>query len=544
VVQAEAAVVVFPAVLLQVVVHHHLAEDTRKQFKQLNFLNMKTWSKVLIGIAMLLPELGMAQSFTETALLFSRTKPVGSARILGMGGAQTSLGGDYSSGYSNPAGLGMFNKSEFSISPGFNSSSINSDYLGNSTSDSKTNLHIPGLGFVFQTEQDGRNGFLSGAFAVSYSRTNNFNQNFSYQGVNDKNSIIDYFIIDATGQQPSSFDYGEENFNTPTGLAYSNYLIGPATILDPNNNPTDYFSDVKIDDYPFQSETVQTKGAQNQWSFSYGANFNDKFFIGGGVGFTTLKYETQKNYSEEFSGDPLYNLNLNETISIRGSGINATGGMIYRPLSMLQLGVSYTTPTLYKLTDQYNATMSTSWNSWDYFGDQSKILGNESEYTDDVISEYDLKTPSRLNFGASVFFQKYGFISADVEVVNYSGAKYSSNVSGISYKPDNENIKSLYQSTVNYRIGGEFRYESYRARAGFSYMPDPFRSEQNNVSRQITSVSGGLGYRAKKFYLDFAVVFTQGNSTYRPYTVNSVDSPIVTLDSKTTFGMVTLGFPF
>jgi len=503
---------------------------------------MNTWSKWLTGIAMLLPGMVTAQSFTETALLFSRTRPTGSARIMGMGGAQTSLGGDYSSAYSNPAGLGMFNKSEFSISPGFNSSKINSEYLGKPLSDSKTNLHIPSLGFVFQNEQDGRNGFLSGAFAVSYSRINNFNQNFSYSGTNQNNSIIDFFLQDAAGLQPDSFLFGGNNFNSPTGLAYSNFLIGEATIRDPNNNPTDYFSDVRVDDFPFQEERVQTEGAQNQWSFSYGANFNDKFFIGGGVGFTTLRFETQKRYSEKFSDGPLFDLSLAENLSIRGSGINATGGFIYRPIEILQLGASYTSPTLYKLTDVYNATMNTSWNNWDYYG--NKILGNESEFTDDVISEYDLRTPGRLNLGASVFFQKYGFLSADVEMVNYSGAKYSSSFSGISYNSDNENIKTLYQPTVNYRIGGEFRYESYRIRAGVSYMPDPFRSKQNDVSRDITSLSGGLGYRAKKFYIDAAVVFTQGNSSYRPYRVNSQFSPVVELNNKTTFGMLTLGFPF
>jgi hypothetical protein len=511
---------------------------------------MKTWSKVLIGIAMLLPELGMAQSFTETALLFSRTKPVGSARILGMGGAQTSLGGDYSSGYSNPAGLGMFNKSEFSISPGFNSSSINSDYLGNSGSDSKTNLHIPGLGFVFQTEQDGRNGFLSGAFAVSYSRTNNFNQNLTYNGTNKNNSIIDYFLGDATGLPPNQFNENGALDNTPTYLSYQNYLIGDSTVFGrgQGRDSTQYFTDVL--GIPFQQETINIKGAQNQWSFSYGANISDRLFLGLGVGFTSLRYESKKVYSENFETDPLSNLILEEDLSIRGSGINANLGLIFRPVDMIQVGVSYVTPTFYKLTDSYKANMSTSWNNYDYyFFDENNVekyvtLNDENWETQEVISEYDLQAPSRLNVGASVFLQKYGFISVDVGVVNYSGAKYSSNVSGISYKPDNENIKSLYQSTVNYRIGGEFRYESYRARAGFSYMPDPFRSEQNNVSRQITSVSGGLGYRAKKFYLDFALVFTQGQSTYRPYTVNSPDSPLVNLNSKTTFGMVTLGFPF
>jgi hypothetical protein len=201
------------------------------------------------------------------------------------------------------------------------------------------------------------------------------------------------------------------------------------------------------------------------------------------------------------------------------------------------------TPTLYKLADSYKATMNTKWNSFDYFGN-GDLLTDVTEETDEVVTDYQLKTPARLNIGGSFFFQKSGFISADVEIVNYSGAKYSSNTSGISFDPDNENIKALYQSTVNYRVGGEYRFSNYRARAGFSYMNDPFRQEQNGVSRKITSVSGGVGYRSQKFYVDFALVYSQGNASYRPYRINSVYSPLVTLKNTNTLALVTLGFPF
>lgn len=518
---------------------------------------MKNWSIWLIGIVMLLPNLMWAQSTSETALLFSRIKPGGSARIQGMGGVQTSLGGDYSSAFSNPAGLGMFNRSEISITPGFNTAKITSDYLDNTGTETKTNLSIPGLGLVFQTEQEGRKGFLSGAFSVSFNRVNNFNQNFSYQGTNNKNSIIDYFIEDATGFDPDSFINDGENINTPTGLAYRNYLIEDSTFNDPNASRFEYLSVMGV--FPnnpndiretFQKENIKTTGAQNQWSFAYGANLSDKIFFGAGIGFSTLQFQTKKTYTESdfnFILDPDFNplnsLVLEEELRISGSGVNGTFGMIFRPIDMVQLGVSYTTPTLYKLADSYRATLSTEWNDFDYFGD-GNTLNEVSEESDELISEYDLRTPSHLNIGGTIFFQKYGFISADVELVNYSGAKYSSGVSGISFSSDNENIKALYQSTLNYRVGGEFRFSNYRARAGFSYMQDPFKSEQNDISRKITSLSGGLGYRAEKFYVDFAVVYTQGDASYRPYRVNSVDSPLVSIKNKNTLAIVTLGFPF
>jgi len=521
---------------------------------------MKKWGKRLIGILMLLPHLMWAQSTSETALLFSRFNPGGSARIQAMGGVQTSLGGDYSSAFSNPAGLGMYNRSEISISPAFNTSNITADYLDNSVTKAKTNVHIPGLGFIFQTDKEGRSGFLSGAFAITMNRMNNFNQDFSYEGTNNKNSIIDYFIEDATGLDPQSFLSSGDNFNTPTGLAYNNYLIEDSTFVDPNASRFEYLS--VMGTYPtkpgnpedireaFQSEDVKTTGAQNQWSFSYGANLSDKVFLGAGVGFTSLRFQSKKTYSEsdfyfvlDPGFDPLDNLVLEEELRISGSGINGTLGAIVRPIDMLQVGISYTSPTLYQLTDSYRATLSTQWNNFDYFGDGNR-LNDVSEQSDEVLTEYDLRTPARLNIGGTVFFEKSGFLSADIEWVNYSGAKYTSAVSGISFDSDNSKIKGLYQSTVNYRVGGEFRFSSYRARAGLSYMPDPFREEQNGIGREIISLSGGVGYRAEKFFIDFAFVYSQGNSSYRPYTVNSTESPLVTLERKNTLAIFTLGFPF
>lgn len=520
---------------------------------------MKIMGKVLAGIAMLLPGLVMAQSFTETALMFSRVKPAGSARIMSMGGVQTSLGGDYSSALSNPAGLGMFNRSEFTISPGFYGANVNSEYLGNKSSDSKTNLHIPGFSLVFQTEQDGRKGFLSGTFAVSYNRINNFNQTFSYSGTNSNNSIIDFFMDDAYGINPANFDYqnGGDNsyFNSLPGLAYNTYLIDNVD-QDQNGNdiygsPLQTFGDPDDIRRVNQNETIRTEGTQSQWNLSYGANMGDKLFLGAGLGLSTVRYRSEKQYSESdffFELDPTYNpldrLDLIEELQIRASGINATLGAIYRPLDIVQVGLSYTTPTLLSVTDVYRAELTTEWNNFDYYGDGQTILNTENEYTDEIISEYSLRTPGKLSAGATVFLGKSGFISADVDVINYSGARYSSGISGIPFDSDNENIKNAYQTTTNVRLGGEFRLDKLRFRAGGSYMADPFRTEQNNSSRAITSVSGGLGYRTQKFYVDFALVFSQGANTYRPYRVNMASSPLVTMDNKTTFGMVTVGFPF
>ena len=317
---------------------------------------------LLGGIVMLFAQQMRAQSFTETALLFSRTQPGGSARIQSMGGSQVALGGDYSSAYSNPAGLGMYNRSEFAFTPAINFSNVSADYLNQNTMASKSTLNIPGLSLTFHNTDVKVKGLQSGTFSISYSRVNDFNRNLIYNGTNKDNSIIDYFMEDATGGTPDQFKKGGNLFNTPTELAYDNYLIGEKTILDPGNSNKEYFTDVS--GIPTQQEKIETRGAQNQWNFSYGANFNDKVFIGAGIGLASIRYKSNKIYTEDFTNEPLSDLSLGETLEIRGSGINATLGTIFRPVDFIQFGASATTPNAYQLTDSYRATLNTSWKNF------------------------------------------------------------------------------------------------------------------------------------------------------------------------------------
>ncbi|MBK5278684.1 MAG: hypothetical protein JJE09_07455, partial [Bacteroidia bacterium] len=113
-----------------------------------------------------------------------------------------------------------------------------------------------------------------------------------------------------------------------------------------------------------------------------------------------------------------------------------------------------------------------------------------------------------------------------------------------SYTSDNDKIKSLYQSVVNLRFGGEFRYNQFRFRGGYSLMPEPFKTEQNDVSRVIQSTSAGIGYRTQKFYVDLATIYSWGNNSYRPYRVNTSTSPLVNYSQRNSNILLTVGFPF
>lgn len=483
-------------------------------------------------------------SYPEQALSLTRIQPGGTARIRAMGGVQTALGGDLSSAYYNPGGLGMYNRSDFAFTPGYTVANSSANYLGTTTDTNKTSLIVPNFGVAFHTSKDGSKGLWGGTFAINFNRINDFNNSYSYHGTNQANSIIDYFISAANGTDISQFQKGTNstpegfNYNTPVGLAFNNYLIGPASELNPSNPKDQYFSYVPLQDI-IQDETIKTSGAQNQWSFSYGVNFNDKIFVGGGLGLATLSYKTSVVYNETYAINPLKSMQLKENFEMSGNGVNLTLGMIARPLDQLQLGFSLATPTSYQINENYNATVSSNWNNFNYpvTPPLTSPLTKQSESTDNVINSYSLSTPWRFSGGMAFFIEKHGFISADVEYLSY-GASHYSGKSGSDQ--DNKDIKNLYKSVLNIRVGGEYRLNSYRFRAGYNFMPDPYQSPQNGVDRSISSYTAGFGYRQEKYYIDLALVYQQGNSTHSPYS----NSPNVTLANAATSVIFTIGFPF
>ncbi len=509
--------------------------------------------KKIVGLALsgffVLVSVGaMAQTYAEEALLFSRISPGGSARIQAMGGSQVALGGDYSTAFSNPAGLGFFNKSEGSISLGTNFYNATSNYLGNITTDSKSNFNIPGFSLVLHSDKS--NGKLvSGNFALSFSRTNNFNQNFSYKGVNNNNSLIDYFIERSNGYYPEQFRQNGSSYNDVTRLGFSNYLFGPVSEVIPKGDSSRYHT--YANQVPLQHERVQLSGAQNQFNVSYGLNFNDFFYLGATVGFPSFNYHSQKAYSETFPGGPLFGFNLNEDYTIKGSGINTTIGAIVRPVDFVQFGLSVATPTyFYSVSDNYSATLASGWNNYRYvdttYMSKTSVINGFRDSITQIVSNYTLTTPWRIKAGATFFIKKHALITGELENVNYSKSKFSSQTDGLDLSADNQEIKTTYKSVLNIRLGGEYRFDKFRARLGYSYMPDPY-AVQNKIDNTITSLSIGFGYRTDKYFVDLAVVDTQWNSSYHPYSIDTKNypqhgfTPVAKIQNTNTSVMVTVG---
>ncbi|WP_228527800.1 OmpP1/FadL family transporter [Pararhodonellum marinum] len=473
-----------------------------------------------------------AQGYVQDALTFGQIRSTGSARIMGLGGAQNSLGGDISNIHHNPAGLGFFKRSEFSFTAAFgdwtNDATLENQFSRLQTS----NFALPNLGVVISSPKNTltKEKWKGGSFGISVNRLANLNNQFGYSAVTPT-SIADFFADNAFGISENALSNGA---GTESLAFNTNVIISAGT--DGNGRPI--YEAFNVEDEPALVEDVFTEGSVSQVSFSYGGNYDHKIFFGAGIGITSINYFQRKFLAEDYATGDLIGFDLNEFLNLSGTGINLNFGLIYKPVDQVNLGFRFQSPTWYRMNEQYEADMVSEFiNPSETFTDQTPI----------VIGRYNMNLPLKLGVGGTFFLGKNGFITADVDFVDYSTSRFSStdfNAGNI-----NQEIRLLYGSTLDYRVGGEFRHNIFRARAGYAYYGDPFQSSTfSDVDRSTQQISGGVGVKLKKMYFDFTLTDVRFTQLYRPYSAfNNAGQeigPLVTLDNRLFTGLLTLGFNF
>lgn len=492
-------------------------------------------------------------SRADQSLLIGRTGIAGSARIQAIGGGATALGGDISSAMLNPAGLGFYNRSSVAITPSFMYNSSDVSFLGNNASGFQNDFNIANFGIVFRSNTDNTipRDWKGGAFAITFNRLNTYDANYSYSGIN-QSSIIDNFVGATNGINPSDLNADiADNFIDVPQAAFTNNLIFAGFGDNPN-----YFAAIPEGVTADQIGDIEERGQQTQWNIAYGGNFKDKLYIGASIGFRTLSYRKSRTHDEIYQGqtgepfppvsdDDALTVELvdyvyfEDNLEISGGGINANLGLIYRPIDQLTVGLSYQTPTLFSLDYRENFTL------------ESAVLGiqiadssfNREAITPSSLFEYSmgLRTPSRLSAGATYFFQKYGFLTANIDYLNYANSAFSSrDLPSNDINDDNIGIENDLTSAININVGGEARYDMFRFRLGYAYQSDPTNYGEGSIDRAIQTFSTGVGISSPKFFADLTVANSHYNADFVPY----FGDPYVAREVSTVRGMLTLGFNF
>ena len=482
---------------------------------------------ILSLVSILLSALSCLSQEPADALRYSWYTQGGTARQQAVGGAMGSLGGDISAAYVNPAGLGLYRTGDFVLTPGYNFLSNKSTYFGRTEKDKKNYFNFGTTGFVID---GGGNSKKWSAFSVSVNRTANFGSNILYRGQTNESSYSQKFLEEIRNGNIKDANIVAENYPFGTSLAFNTFWID--TVGGGTNGNFDFQSRAAnlLSTGLLQENVIESKGGITEIALAAATNFNNKWLIGGTLGIPILSYKRHGIYTEaDATSNPDNKFDyatFEDELSTNGAGLNLRLGAIYKPSDYLRLGLAIHSPTYYALTDKYTATVTTNTESYQGLLTQSSTVFTNSGPSN---FQYDLFTPYRIIGSASYVLREIqdvtkqrGFLTADIEYVNYKFSSFSTNGGSADQstkdylKTLNKAIDKAYKGAFNFRAGGELKFTTVMARLGVAYYGNPYQSINGEKGSRL-HLSGGLGYRNKGMFVDLTYIYTMGKDVNFPY---------------------------
>lgn len=578
---------------------------------------------------MLMASLAHGQTMAD-ALTFSQTNYYGTARTMGMGNAVTAIGGDLGSVNINPAGGAVSAFSQFTFSSGWSTSSSNSAYAASYDSydgsavfsggfnDAKTRMTIPNIGMNMYFETGNRSGVLGWNFGFIVNRAQTFSNVLSASGLEGHTSMTGALAAFANGMPGDIIgnpdDMYDSKYSWNSICAYEGGLInyksdagsyfGSAETVTPSGTGYNY----EMLGWLRQNIGVTTVGSRNDLVINYGANIDNRLFLGISLGMPMISYRYSEYYNEvsqdpadfpittEYysgkkaayvQGDPTFYLGSTYKYNYFAEigGINAKVGLIWLPTDGIRIGAAFQTPTALTINERWYVGVSSE------FQDASQ---NFDVGTPDAETEYNFRAPYSANFGLAYTLGRSGLISFDYELTDYSVMKFSESYvdSAFSYEDPFYRVNRLNKLFCgvqhSLRAGVEYRLmPSFSLRVGYNLSTNPQRRYTDNtgvivdaaeydawfadfesgkytlvdgtaryLKENVSSISFGAGYSSPgSFYADIAFRRTSLPETYyTPYSnylnhtvggkVYDIVSPQVRTSNSLFDAVITIGWRF
>ena len=495
----------------------------------------------------------------SSLLTLSQRESVGTARSMGMGGAFTSLGGDMASFGYNPAGFGMYQRNEISISLGLGVAQAKNYNAYSTGSNLSTRVAIDNFGASFKI-YEGSGKLTAVNFAVGYNKVADYNYTMSYDSPITASSLADAFADIAKGgklgindngricDENGYFDYEMNPYFWGAALAYKGGLI--------NQGANGWYPDeIAYGAQMAQRTTLQSRGSAGEFSFALGFNINNILYIGASLDVQSIQRKQSIYYSEyinyEAGATPdaasypylLRNFEFGQSVNVNGAGMGAKFGVVARPTKWLRVGLALHTPSYYSVTYSYSASLTSVANSigdnpygWDvidgnvYADEKTPTLKDSDEY------RWRFTTPTRILTGVSFTIGQYAVISADYQYDAYRGLKLNYAPADTGYT--NDDFRTNLKCVHTVRAGVEVKPLPWLSlRVGGGYKSNVLAAQYNEllfsepVAKTMWYTSAGLGLRLSKVtsidlayqyrktcYSDYYSFYTQfdGKQNYSP----------------------------
>lgn len=481
-----------------------------------------------------------AQETYENANLTS-TDLNGTARYVGMGGAMEALGADVSTIGSNPAGIGLFRRSQLSVSGGLLMQSNGKEYGDGK----KTNASFDQIGFVYTTRA---------------SRGSNLNFGFNYT----KGKNFD-FLLNASGKlgngSQNNQSYlkhvlGSENYGgfdvRKKDDAYIGFASPQANFVSWTWNQLDYlyfntllpdattagkFNNYLADSYTFDKAST---GYVGNYDFNISGSIQDQFYLGLTFGLKDVHYDSESRYNERLSNG-VGDVSVLDIRRITGTGFDITAGIIVRPIasSPFRIGAYVKTPTWYDLTTS-NVTRI----------DRNTNTSGKNDWGE-VPNSYDYKLWTPWKFGLSLGhtvgnylalgltyeFEDHSTLDSRINDGGYYNDYYGTYYETSSAdKSMNKHTKQALKGVSTLKMGAEYKPTSNLAlRLGYNYISPKYNKDAQKDPTIVSPGSAyssstdfvnwdstnrftfGIGYQINKFNVDLAYQYSIQKGTFYPF---------------------------
>ena len=505
-----------------------------------------------------------AQETYENANLTS-TDLNGTARYVGMGGAMEALGADVSTIGSNPAGIGLFRRSQLSVSGGLLMQSNGKEYGDGK----KTNASFDQIGFVYTTRA---------------SRGSNLNFGFNYT----KGKNFD-FLLNASGKlgngSQNNQSYlkhvlGSENYGgfdvRKKDDAYIGFASPQANFVSWTWNQLDYlyfntllpdattagkFNNYLADSYTFDKAST---GYVGNYDFNISGSIQDQFYLGLTFGLKDVHYDSESRYNERLSNG-LGDVSVLDIRRITGTGFDITAGIIVRPIasSPFRIGAYVKTPTWYDLTTSNvtridrntNTSGKNDWgkvpNSYDYKLWTPWKFGLSLGHT---VGNY-------LALGLTYEFEDHSTLDSRINDGGYYNDYYGTYYETSSAdKSMNKHTKQALKGVSTLKMGAEYKPTSNLAlRLGYNYISPKYNKDAQKDPTIVSPGSAyssstdfvnwdstnrftfGIGYQINKFNVDLAYQYSMQKGTFYPFSTMNFSIHDTTTGNTTSYSNQAVG---
>lgn len=305
-----------------------------------------TYIWIICVLSMVNCQLSTAQDLQR----YAERQIIGTARYVGMGGAMTAIGGDPSAVQDNPAGLGLYRRSEIMMT--IDETIDRTQQVENTDSDQRARFAVPQVSAIWALgNPDKQRGMIYNNLMFSINRLANFNRDIVVkgQGMNMVETICSK--TDGLAEKYlQNLPWYDEEIGWLSILGYEAYLINPAK----NDlwTPAVAFTEGEL--------SISETGTADQYTFSWAGNISNQWYMGVNITVPTLSYTKRTSFMET---DRINSAEIKSLFHASGVGVGASFGLIYRPFQYLRVGASFQTPTWMELSLQTEGDIYATVNS-------------------------------------------------------------------------------------------------------------------------------------------------------------------------------------